>query len=82
MKAVDLIQNSALGKFLSGNVGATSLAIAPLAFKGFKASGLFDRGSKARPMFVSDVSGGGMMDMVSNMGGRKAGIGGGFKKRV
>jgi hypothetical protein len=82
MKAVDLIQNSALGKFLSGNAGSTSLAIAPLAFKGFKASGLFKRGnSKSMPMFVQDVNGGGMMDMAGSMrGGRAAGIGGGFKK--
>lgn len=80
MKAVDLVQNSALGKFLSGDVGATSIAIAPLAFKGFKASGIFDRGSQARPMYVQDVNGSSMMDMASKMGGRQAGIGGGFKK--
>ena len=43
--------------------------------------------SAAKPMFVQDIGGGGggmqdqMMDMISGkMGGRKAGIGGGFKK--
>jgi len=39
--------------------------------------------SKSAPMFVQDVSGGaggGLMDMVGKMGGRQAGIGGGFKK--
>ena len=96
MKAIDLIQNSALGKFLSGNVGATSLAIAPIAFKGIKMgkdafSGIKDllgmkKGeSQSNPLYVSDVSGGGGggNDMMSNLmkgGGRKAGIGGGFKK--
>ena len=42
--------------------------------------------SASKPMFVQDVGGGGgemqdqIMDMVGKVGGRKAGIGGGFKK--
>mgnify|MGYP003624375482 CR=1 FL=1 len=94
MKAIDLIQNSALGKFLSGNVGATSLAIAPIAFKGIKMGkdafsgikgllGMKKGESQSNPLYVSDVSGGGGNDMMGNLmkaGGRKAGIGGGFKK--
>ena len=94
MQAVDFVKNSALGQFLSGDAGKMSVAVAPIAFKGFKMGkdafdgikgllGMKKGESESNPLYVSDVSGGGGNDMMGNLmkaGGRKAGIGGGFKK--
>lgn len=87
-------QNKGLTKAMG--VGTLAMTIAPGATKsivgaslkglgGLIAPSLFGkRGqSKSAPMFVQDVgggAGGGLMDMVGQMGGRQAGIGGGFKK--
>ena len=76
--------------------GALAMTIAPDATKNIVGASLKGLGgliapklfgkrgqSKNAPMFVQDVgggAGGGLMDMVGQMGGRKAGIGGGFKK--
>jgi hypothetical protein len=80
-KAIDFFKNSQLGKLLSGDGAAISLAIAPVAIKGFKIgkdvkdglTGLRDlfkgkKGeSKKNPLYVENVGGSGGSDLMNNL---------------
>jgi phage-related protein len=85
--AFNSLKDSPLAQLLSGDAGKISLAVAPLAFKATTMKGifggLFDRGnSKSRPMYVENVGAGTgdiLEDIIGKVGGRKAGIGGGFR---
>ena len=74
-KAVDGLKSAGTG---IGNKITESLGLGKL-FGGSKKP----TGGSSDPLFVQNVGGGaegGLMDVVGKMGGRKAGIGGGFKK--
>ena len=67
---IDFVKNSAIGKFLTGDVGGASLAIAPLAIKGF-GKGLLEKGSKTNPMFVKQSDAGIFGDALDGALGKR-----------
>ena len=67
---IDSVKNSAIGQFLTGDIGGASLAIAPLAIKGF-GKGLLEKGSKMNPMFVKQSDTGIFGDALGDALGKR-----------